>query len=165
MLSHKKIIIQNLLTVNLSKSEAEAEFYFLLEALTGLKKKDFLLNPKLKLDKETEEKLVSLVKRRVEEKIPVQYLVNKAYFMSLAFYVDENVLIPRPETEILVQKAVELAKNFENPKILDIGTGSGCIPCALAKFISTAEVTTCDISENAINVAKKMLKNLMSLKK
>lgn len=87
--------------------------------------------------------------------IPIQYITNKQEFMKLDFYVDENVLIPQPDTEILVEKAIEETKKIENVEILDMCTGSGCIGISIAKNIENAKVTLVDISKNAIEIAKK----------
>ncbi len=84
---------------------------------------------------------------------PVQYVLHEAFFYGMKFFVDKNVLIPRPETEELVDHVIK-----ENPtakSILDIGTGSGCIPVALKKKISSAEVSAVDVSEGALKVALK----------
>lgn len=90
---------------------------------------------------------------------PVQYVIGEASFCDMDFYVDENVLIPRPETEELVYLIIDdLTKsgnNNANNRILDIGTGSGCIAISLAKSLNNSHVTAIDISESALNVAKR----------
>lgn len=138
--------------------EAIIETEILLGFVFGLSKKDIILNPEKELQKEKLEIYNNLIERRIKEKIPVQYLTNKAYFMGEEFYVDENVLIPRPETEILVEEVVSLDKNFQ--KIIDIGTGSGCIACMISKFFAKSSIYACDISEKALEVAKINAKNL-----
>lgn len=85
---------------------------------------------------------------------PLEYILNNAEFLNLEFYVDERVLIPRFETEILVNKAIKIASNFKNPKICEIGTGSGIISICLKKYIPNADIIATDISSDAINVAK-----------
>lgn len=95
---------------------------------------------------------------------PIQYITNKAYFYGLEFYVDANVLIPRPETELLVYQVIDfIAKTTINRtgtiNILDIGTGSGCIPIALAKKLPDLCITALDISPEALNIAKKNAEN------
>lgn len=85
---------------------------------------------------------------------PIQYILGETDFFGLTFYLDDSVLIPRPETEELVQWIVDLVKN-ESLKILDIGTGSGCIAVTLAKKLPFAEVHAWDISRDALGVARK----------
>lgn len=95
----------------------------------------------------------ALVKRRLNHE-PMQYILNHSEFMGLDFYVDENVLIPRPDTEILVEKVISHfgETSFE---FLDIGTGSGCIPISILANCKNARGISADISEKAIDVAKK----------
>jgi len=94
-----------------------------------------------------------LIERRAAD-CPVQYITNKCEFYSLDFYVDENVLIPRPETELLVDLAAGRAGNG-SPYILEIGTGSGCVAVSLSKRCSNARIMATDISRPALDVAKK----------
>lgn len=86
--------------------------------------------------------------------IPIQYIVGETVFYGLIFKVDKNVLIPRPETEELVEWIIQNHKNSESLKILDIGTGSGCIAISLAKNLPNAKVSALDISAEALNIAK-----------
>jgi release factor glutamine methyltransferase len=97
-----------------------------------------------------------LFKRRLAHE-PLQYIVGESYFMGLPFFVDSRVLIPRPETEHLVERALEAIKSLgkENVEVLDIGTGSGNIPIALAKFAPHARLTSMDVSAEALVVARK----------
>lgn len=94
-----------------------------------------------------------LVKQRIEG-CPVAYLVGYKEFYSLRFAVTPSVLIPRPETEILVLEAIRLAKPMPAPHILDIGTGSGAIALALAKHLQSAKLTATDLSAEALAVAR-----------
>ncbi|MCD4817226.1 MAG: peptide chain release factor N(5)-glutamine methyltransferase [Candidatus Cloacimonetes bacterium] len=92
------------------------------------------------------------VKKRLNN-VPIQYILNEAYFWGLKFYVDSNVLIPRPETELLIENVL---KNHSGKiSILDIGTGSGAISIALATELPKADIYASDISSDAIKVAKK----------
>lgn len=97
------------------------------------------------------------IKRRLTHE-PLQYIIGETEFFSLPFLVNPNVLIPRPETEILVEKVIEKCKkNFPNKSevsILDVGTGSGCIAVALAKHLKNAILTAIDISSAALETAK-----------
>jgi release factor glutamine methyltransferase len=87
---------------------------------------------------------------------PIQYILGKTEFMGLEFIVNPDVFIPRPETEILVEKVIEIVQSlkFKVRSILDIGTGSGCIAISLAKFLKNVEVTATDISNKALEIAK-----------
>jgi release factor glutamine methyltransferase len=108
--------------------------------------------------------------QRLKTGEPIQYIMNKSWFYGMELYVDKNVLIPRPETEELVQWIVDDIKKINKDffvrrpmeaddttqlKILDVGTGSGCIALALKKTIRKAEVWGCDVSEEALNVARR----------
>jgi len=84
--------------------------------------------------------------------VPCQYVTKNVQFMSLEFYVNENVLIPRQDTELLVETILKIRPN--NPEVLDICTGSGCIAVSLAKYINCKTVRACDISEKALEVAR-----------
>ena len=92
---------------------------------------------------------------RVQKNEPIQYVLGKETFCGLDFEVDSNVLIPRPETRELVEWIVADRKLDASCRILDIGTGSGCISISLAKFLSGAEVEAWDISEGALEVARR----------
>lgn len=92
--------------------------------------------------------------------VPLQHITHHQEFMKMDFYVDENVLIPRPDTEILVEETIKIAKKMDKPKILDLCTGSGAIAVSIAKNVPNAQVYAIDISSKAINVAKKNAKEL-----
>ena len=89
---------------------------------------------------------------------PLEYITNKCKFFDFEFYVDERVLIPRFETEILVDKAFNAAELFKNPRICEVGTGTGIIAICLKKFFPEAQVIATDISADALEVAKKNAK-------
>lgn len=86
---------------------------------------------------------------------PLQYIIGKTEFMGYEFAVTPDVLIPRPETELLVEKAIEAVKGIKAPAILDLGTGSGNIAIALTKFITDCKIIGSDISKQALFVAKR----------
>ena len=106
------------------------------------------------LSKDITEKYLENIKKIING-IPIQHITNKQEFMKMNFYVDENVLIPRPDTEILVEEIIKISKNIKNPKILDMCTGSGAIAVSLAKYIKNSNITAVDISSKAIQIAKK----------
>jgi len=89
---------------------------------------------------------------------PLQYILGKTEFMGLEFQVGHSVLIPRQETEILVEKAIELVKRYQVPctkyRVLEIGTGCGCIAISLAKFLTDIEIDAIDISQEALLIAR-----------
>lgn len=125
-----------------------------------LKKDDsyIIINSKKILDKNIESKYLGLVKK-VEKGYPLQYITNKQYFMENEIFVDENVLIPQPDTEVLVQKAIEYIKSKKKAKVLDLCTGSGAIAISIKKEVKDAQVFASDISMKALNIAKKNAKN------
>lgn len=126
----------------------------LAEYILNFNRQEIIAN----LDKEVkEEQRVRYYLALIEiiQGMPIQYITNKQEFMKLDFYVDKNVLIPQPDTEILVEKAIEEAKKIENVEILDMCTGSGCIGISIAKNIENAKVTLVDISKYSIEIAKK----------
>lgn len=137
--------------------EAESFFYLILEEKQQLKRIDLALHPDLNF---SEEEIVvwNLILEQLKKEIPIQYLLGKTSFYGLDFNVNENVLIPRPETEELVDwiiKSSSKSKKYKDLKILDIGTGSGCIAISLAKNIPNSQVYAVDVSEKALATAKK----------
>lgn len=124
------------------------------------KPKEYLL---IHEKEELEEKKILEIKNNINKIIegyPIQYITEKQEFMGLNFFVNENVLIPQPDTEILVEEVISISKNIEEPKILDLCTGSGAIAVALKKnltstrFGGVVNVTASDISYQALEVAK-----------
>ena len=99
------------------------------------------------------ENIKSIVDKRIKTRTPIQYLIGKAYFMDFEVKVNPKVLIPRPETEILVEETVRRVKSRLDPTVLDIGTGSGIISIALAKLIPNIKITAIDIDKEIINLA------------
>jgi len=113
--------------------------------------------PEKEVSKENEKSFWHGIEKR-EKLMPIQYIVNKQEFMGLDFDVEEGVLIPRGDTEILVEKVIDIYEKEFSPnsvKIMDIGTGSGAIVVSLAKFINNSILTAIDISPKALEVAKK----------
>lgn len=97
---------------------------------------------------------LSMIKDRINGR-PVAYIVGNREFMGLDFFVKEGVLIPRPDTEVLVEEIIELCKNKDKVEILDIGTGSGAITVSLAKYIEKSTIKSLDISDIPLEVGKK----------
>ena len=92
--------------------------------------------------------------KKLLDGVPLQHITHRQEFMKLMFYVDENVLIPRPDTEILVEEVIKIAKKINAKKILDLCTGSGAIAISLAKYIEGSQITATDISRKALSIAK-----------
>ena len=97
---------------------------------------------------------------KITKGIPLQHITHRQEFMKMDFFVDENTLIPRPDTEILVEEVIKISKRMIKPKILDLCTGSGIIAISLKKNVPNAEVTGIDISEKALEVANKNAQKL-----
>ena len=143
--------VENILkSANIEEYKKEAQI--LITEISGLTLEDIILDKPVS----NCEKIIKLAKKRANEKVPIQYLLGYCYFMGEKFKVNNSVLIPRDETELLVNHAFELVKNNQNKiDILDIGVGSGCISCALAKKLQNKdiEVLGIDISSDAIITA------------
>lgn len=148
-------ITPSYLREQLSKSyepqEANALARIIFCDILGQSNVDYYLCKDMDLSGNEEEKVKSIL-QRLEKYEPIQYIEGKKYFSGREFFVRQGVLIPRPETEELVELAAQACK--PNAKILDIGTGSGCIAISLAKKLPEAEVHAWDISEAALEVAK-----------
>ncbi len=128
-------------------------------------KPDFITDTDWKILKEKYPQNINEILKKLENHYPVQYLIGNVEFLNTIINVDERVLIPRFETELLVEKTIKKIKalNIQNPKIIDLGTGSGCIAIALKKNLSCT-VTGIDISNQAIEVAKEnALKNQVEI--
>ncbi len=114
-------------------------------------KKDDVLSP------EVVDAFFIMVKKR-RENMPVSYITNSKEFMSLDFFVDEGILIPRPETELLVELVIDHFKNFKDAKILDLCTGSGAIAVSIAYYLKTAKITAVDKYDICLDIAEKNAK-------
>ena len=137
--------------------EAENFFYLILENKKKLKRIDLALNPDLIFSNDEIENW-NFILEQLQKEIPIQYILGTTSFYGLEFLVNENVLIPRPETEELVDWILKEAAQIQYNKILDIGTGSGCIAISLAKNLKNTQVFALDISGKAIETAKKNAK-------
>lgn len=138
---------------NYSDKELISIAYIVIEEILGLNKINVIINNANVISTNDEVKINEIIKDLIANK-PIQYILGKANFFNLSFIVNKHVLIPRQETEQLINWIL----NYEFNSVLDIGTGSACIPISLAKN-STANITAIDISSNAIKIAKKNADN------
>jgi release factor glutamine methyltransferase len=148
-------------------SEIDSFFFLILEEYIGFKRIDIVLKSDFYIDQESLN-LMQIATKQLEQEIPIQYIIGKTEFFGLPFNINKEVLIPRPETEELVEqviKEVSLIKTYKtasneatNEKqitILDIGTGSGCIAISLKKQLPGSKISAIDLSDKALRVAKK----------
>lgn len=148
-------------------SEIDSFFFLILEEYIGFKRIDIVLKSDFYIDQESLN-LMQIATKQLEQEIPIQYIIGKTEFFGLPFNINKEVLIPRPETEELVEqviKEVSLIKTYKtasneatNEKqitILDIGTGSGCIAISLKKQLPGSKISAIDVSDKALRVAKK----------
>lgn len=149
----KNYLYQNLNFLYL-KEEIQFFYFMLLNFYGNLSKTDILLYSEKDLDSSLEINILNAVNELKSEK-PIQYILGETEFFSNRFFVDENVLIPRQETEELVDWIISETTHNKPISILDIGCGSGCISISLAKALPNAKVTALDISEKAIIIAQK----------
>lgn len=137
------------------KEEVDSFFYLVIDHYLGLERFILAMQPKLMLPKGEEEPLFYALSQLKLER-PIQYILGKAHFCELVFHINENVLIPRPETEELVYwilREVQKRNSRDGLRILDIGTGSGCIAISLAKNLPNGKVYALDVSKEALQVA------------
>lgn len=143
--------------VNRPRNEAE----LIIADILGKRTEDIIAYPKIKLTPTQLTKFNSAINRRINQE-PIAYILNKKEFFNLSFFINESTLIPRPETELLVEKTLKLIKNNKKYFIIELGTGSGCITISIAKNLPRKTINTnglqllaSDISNNSLNVAKK----------
>lgn len=142
------------------KTEIDSFFFILIDEYLDLQRIDITLNPDFKINNENLLVLNRALERLKNEE-PIQYIIGKTEFYGFPFLVDENTLIPRPETEELVEwilleaEKLKSSNALKSLNILDIGTGSGCIPISLAKKIPAASISAIDVSIGALKIAKK----------
>jgi release factor glutamine methyltransferase len=138
------------------EQEIESFFFILTEYLHNLKRVDLALNPNFELSDAEVEKW-NIILADLQQEKPIQYIIGEAWFYGLQFEVNENTLIPRPETEELVEWILNspITHHPSPITILDIGTGTGCIPISLKANLPQANVSAIDVSEKALEVAKR----------
>ena len=136
--------------------EAELDARYILEYITGLNNAQYFIHSEDIIEKNKAEEFFRLIERR-SKRIPLSYVIGTRDFFGLTFKVDENVLIPEQETELLVE---EVIKHSERKSVLDMCTGSGCIAISIALFGKPSKVAASDISEKALEVARENAKSL-----
>jgi release factor glutamine methyltransferase len=139
------------------KKYPEDETELLLSHLLKWDKTKVYLNPDKKLTTLQDNKLKNYI-RDLRKGIPFAYILGYKYFYGLNFKVSPAVLIPRPETEWIIDKALQYTNQFKSPNILDVGTGSGCIAITVKKHLSNTKVFASDISKEALKIAKRNAK-------
>ena len=164
LLKDIKRILHKELDAIYGKDEVDSFFFLCIEHYLNLPRFQLALQPGLTLKKQESDAFFNVLEDLKQQK-PIQYIIGETEFYGLPFKVNENVLIPRPETEELVDLIIRchtersLSTNENNTlKILDIGTGSGCIAVSLAKNLPNAEVFALDVSKEALKVAKQNAK-------
>ena len=136
--------------------EAELDARYILEYITGLNSAQYFIHSEDIIEKNKAEEFFRLIERR-SKRIPLSYVIGTRDFFGLTFKLDENVLIPEQETELLVE---EVIKHSEGKSVLDMCTGSGCIAISIALFGKPSKVAASDISEKALKVARENAKSL-----
>lgn len=142
---------------DLEPAHREAEW--LLAAALNTDCTNLYLRRERRLQPDEQAKFDAFLSRRLKRE-PLQYILGVCEFYGFEFVVSPAVLIPRPETELLVEKVVELAAKFSSPRIIDLGTGSGCIAVSLAKLLATVRLVATDISAAALEMARSNAKRL-----
>ena len=147
------------LLMNAGIEEARLDAWLLLEYTADISRAWYYAHPESEVNEEIVSEYLSLCQKRAEH-IPLQHLTHQACFMGYDFYVDERVLVPRQDTEVLAEEALHQLRNIRNPRILDMCTGSGCLLLSLLMEFPDAIGTGVDISEAALAVAERNRKNL-----
>ena len=147
------------LLMNAGIEEARLDAWLLLEYTADISRAWYYAHPESEVNEKIVSEYLSLCQKRAEH-IPLQHLTHQACFMGYDFYVDERVLVPRQDTEVLAEEALHQLRNIRNPRILDMCTGSGCLLLSLLMELPDAIGTGVDISEAALAVADRNRKNL-----
>ena len=134
--------------------DANLDAWLLLEYVSGISRSWYFMHENEEISEDDIEEYQILIEQRGKH-IPLQQLTKEAYFYGMKFFVNENVLIPRQDTEVLVEQVLSLSKGKENLKLLDMCTGSGCILLALLANLKQASGTGVDLSEKALEVAQR----------
>ena len=139
---------------NVNIEEPKLKARLLMQYVLNESRQYVIVNDMEQLDKAKEKQYLEEIKI-LKKGVPIEHITHQKEFMKLSFFVDKNVLIPRQDTEILVEEVINIAKKNNAKKILDLCTGSGAIAVSLAKYLPQAEITAIDISNEALKIAKK----------
>ena len=134
--------------------EPKLKARLLMQYVLNKSRQYVIVNDREELDNIKEKQYLEEIKI-LKKGVPIEHITHQKEFMKLSFFVDKNVLIPRQDTEILVEEVINIAKKNNAKKILDLCTGSGAIAVSLAKYLPQAEITAIDISNEALKIAKK----------
>lgn len=149
----KKQLLQSLQAAGIEANEARREVELIIEFATGCSLTQQLLRADDTVPSEDEAKIAEILNKR-EQRMPLQYCLGETWFMGLKFLVTPAVLIPRQDTETLVETSLDLLRNKRCPVVADVGTGSGAIAIALLNARKDARVVAIDISDKALSVAR-----------
>ena len=139
---------------NVNIEEPKLKARLLMQYVLNESRQYVIVNDMEQLDKAKEKQYLEEIKI-LKKGVPIEHITHQKEFMKLSFFVDKNVLIPRQDTEILVEEVIKIAKKINARKVLDLCTGSGAIAVSLAKYLPQAEITAIDISNDALKIAKK----------
>lgn len=139
---------------NVNIEEPKLKARLLMQYVLNESRQYVIVNDMEQLDKAKEKQYLEKIKI-LKKGVPIEHITHQKEFMKLSFFVDKNVLIPRQDTEILVEEVIKIAKKINARKVLDLCTGSGAIAVSLAKYLPQAEITAIDISNDALKIAKK----------
>ncbi|WP_299158051.1 peptide chain release factor N(5)-glutamine methyltransferase [uncultured Tenacibaculum sp.] len=152
-LKQYKVYFSDKLSSIYPKTEIDTFFSYLIEEYLGLQRIDMIMKPDFEISTE-KEKALNIALERLGKEEPIQYIIEKTEFYGLPFNVNRHTLIPRPETEELVEWVLNTTEKEKKLNFIDIGTGSGCIPISLKKNLPSANVSAIDISDDALKIAK-----------
>jgi release factor glutamine methyltransferase len=151
--------LKQLVTLKEEPEEIQSILYMVVHHVLGLSRADIISEKLVSLTNHQQTELEKII-GRINQHEPIQYIMEEAYFFGRKFKVNPAVLIPRPETELLIEEALKEVSAHTPGSILDIGTGSGCIAITLSKELPEKKVAAIDVSEGALKIAKE---NAMSL--
>lgn len=155
----KQALTRGMIMLKSNKIESpKLKARLLLQYVLDLKREQIIIYDNKEITNEQEFKYIQNIEKLIKG-IPLQHITNTQEFMKMNFFVNNNVLIPRADTEVLVEEVIKLGKTKKSPVILDLCTGSGAIAVSIAKYLPNAKVYASDISKKALEVAKINAKN------